>query len=156
MEYGNPAHFKPGCQPGPGRPKGAVGGRARILMVLDELLGETEEVEEMKNALRDYLHKDRIKFFKTIIMPLLPQETKLRLEADGVIQWQSLLVTQPIQPNDLSIMPVASASAPSVAGGVSERPALRPPNSSTSDAGEAACSPGSRPPISLQSAANAP
>ena len=56
--------------PGPGRPVGSVSGRARVLGILDDLLGEEQEQAAMKQALREYLHKNRVRFFRQIIMPL--------------------------------------------------------------------------------------
>ena len=35
--------------------------------------------------------KDPVRFFKTVIMPLLPKESKLKFDQEGVIQWKSLL-----------------------------------------------------------------
>jgi hypothetical protein len=32
-----------------------------------------------------------VRFFKTVIMPLLPREAKLSIDRDGVIQWRSLI-----------------------------------------------------------------
>jgi hypothetical protein len=37
------------------------------------------------------LQKDPVRFFKTVIMPLLPRESKLSFDNDGVIQWKSLI-----------------------------------------------------------------
>ena len=123
--------FKPGCPPGPGRPVGSYGGRMKILLALDELLAEEEEVEGMREALRAYLHKDRIRFFKSIIMPLLPHETKLRIDAEGIIQWQSLLTIAPTPPSLKSIEPEDTGSAPSAVAGDSERPCALPESCST-------------------------
>lgn len=35
--------------------------------------------------------KNPLQFFKTIIMPLLPKESKMAVDHDGVIEWKSLL-----------------------------------------------------------------
>ena len=118
--------FQPGNPGGPGRPKGATGGRIRILLALDELLSEEPEVEGMKKALRAQLHKDRVRFFRQIIMPLLPHESKLRLDAEGIVHWQSLLTIGPTEPRLRSIQAEATGSEPSAVAGDSERPCALP------------------------------
>jgi hypothetical protein len=89
--------FAPGLSGNPaGRPVGTVGGRQRALAALDDLLNEAECQAHMQNALRAYLMEEPLKFFKTIVMPLLPQEQRIKVAgAEGVVQWTSLLTAFP-------------------------------------------------------------
>ena len=75
-----------------GRPKGSYGGRIQALATLDRMMGKKRCQKELEKALEAYFMADPVTFFKTIIMPLLPKESKLQLDKeDGVIRWQSLL-----------------------------------------------------------------
>ena len=84
--------FKPG-QSGNvrGRPKGSIGGRMVALGVLDRLLATTKNKRKIAEALQADIDANPIKFFKTVIMPLLPKEAKLAVQGDNVIEWRSLL-----------------------------------------------------------------
>ena len=84
--------FTPGESGNPrGRPKGSCGGRARALAVLDKLLGKKRSEAALMKALEQEFEKDPVRFFKTIVMPLLPKESKLNIDRDGVIEWRSLV-----------------------------------------------------------------
>ena len=85
-ESGNPA----------GRPKGSHGGRIMALASLDTLLAKKKNQKALMAALEKDLLKDPVRFFKTVIMPLLPREAKLSFDHDGVIQWKSLLGGEPV------------------------------------------------------------
>lgn len=74
-----------------GRPKGSFGGRIQALAGLDKLLGKNKNQRALIAALEKDLQKDPVRFFKTVIMPLLPRESKLSFDHDGVIQWKSLI-----------------------------------------------------------------
>lgn len=74
-----------------GRPKGAYGGRIQALAALDKILGRKKNMASLEKALEVEFNRDPVRFFKEIIMPLLPKESKLELDRDGVIRWQSLL-----------------------------------------------------------------
>jgi len=79
---GNEAtRFKPGEG---GRPKGAVSGRTKALCILDSVLNEVSIQKELKLKLRQYIMKDAVMAFKTLIMPLLPKDVNLHgdLEID--------------------------------------------------------------------------
>ncbi len=80
-QSGNPA----------GRPKGAYGGRIQALAALDQIMGRKRNLAVLEKALEAEFKRDPVRFFKGIIMPLLPKESKLELDRDGVIRWQSLL-----------------------------------------------------------------
>ena len=74
-----------------GRPKGSYAGRIQALAGLDELLARKKNQRALIRALEADLQKDPVKFFKSVIMPLLPRESKLSFDHEGVVQWQSLL-----------------------------------------------------------------
>jgi len=79
-----------------GRPKGSYGGRIMALASLDTLLAKKKNQKALMAALEKELLKDPVRFFKTVIMPLLPREAKLSFDHDGVIQWKSLLGGEPV------------------------------------------------------------
>jgi len=79
-----------------GRPKGSYGGRIMALASLDTLLAKKKNQKALMAALEKDLLKDPVRFFKTVIMPLLPREAKLSFDHDGVIQWKSLLGGDPV------------------------------------------------------------
>lgn len=88
--------FQPGQSGNPtGRPKGSCGGRTLALRALDELLDEEATLDELKRALRDHLHRNPIRFFRDIVMPLLPRRAVLDLGEQGAVQWESLIGTRP-------------------------------------------------------------
>lgn len=63
-----------------GRPKGAVGGRAAALMLLDKVLSKEKNKKLLEIALGKEFRADPMKFFRQIIMPLLPKEQILKME----------------------------------------------------------------------------
>ena len=86
----HPARFQPGCTPGPGRPKGSVGGRARAIQLIDEIL--TENGAELRAALEKEFHKSPVKFWQRFGFPLVPQALVAKVEtATTTHRWQSLL-----------------------------------------------------------------
>ena len=80
-ESGNPA----------GRPKGSYGGRIQALAGLDKLLARKKNQQALIAALEKDLQKDPVRFFKTVVMPLLPKESKIAFDHDGIVEWRSLL-----------------------------------------------------------------
>ena len=42
-------------------------------------------------AMEREFKKDPVRFFRTMIMPLLPREARVELGHEGVIQWKSLM-----------------------------------------------------------------
>ncbi len=74
-----------------GRPKGSYGGRIMALASLDKLLARKKNQRALILALEKELLANPVRFFRTVIMPLLPRESKLSFDHDGVIQWKSLL-----------------------------------------------------------------
>ncbi len=84
--------FKPGESGNPvGRPKGSYGGRIMALASLDKLLARKKSQQALIRALEKELLANPVRFFRTMIMPLLPRESKLSFDHEGVIQWRSLL-----------------------------------------------------------------
>ena len=84
--------FEAGTSGNPvGRPKGSYGGRIQALAALDRMLGKKKNQSMLVKALEQEFQADPVRFFKTVVMPLLPRESKLRFDHDGVVQWRSLL-----------------------------------------------------------------
>ena len=84
--------FEPGQSGNPaGRPKGSYGGRIQALAGLDKLLARKKNQKALIEALEKELQANPVRFFRTVIMPLLPRESKLSFDHDGVVQWKSLL-----------------------------------------------------------------
>ncbi len=80
----------PSFAPGnPGKPPGALGGRGKALLTLDRMMGKEKNQERLAEALQDEFDRDPIRFFKTILMPLFPQNIKLDLQ-QGAQPWGSL------------------------------------------------------------------
>lgn len=77
-----------------GRPKGALGGRARALAGLDKMLAQRKNVDVLVKALEEEFRADPVRFFKTVVMPLLPKESKVDV-GGGIVRWQSLLEAGP-------------------------------------------------------------
>ena len=74
-----------------GRPKGSYGGRIQALAGLDRLLARKRNQKALIGALEAELQANPVRFFRTVIMPLLPRESRLAVDREGVIQWRSLL-----------------------------------------------------------------
>ena len=127
-----PAHWwKPGQAPVAHRPKGSLGGRAQALIILDSVMGDEKNKATLRAAMQAEFDKGPMRFFRTVIMPLLPRDVIVKLGEEGVIKWTSLLDTFPMPASEKSITIEASDSAPSAAAGDGGRPALPPPSSST-------------------------
>jgi hypothetical protein len=62
-----------------------------VLAGLDQLLARKKNKDALIAALEEELRKDPVRFFRTVIMPLLPRESKLSVDNDGIIRWKSLL-----------------------------------------------------------------
>jgi hypothetical protein len=87
-ESGNPA----------GRAKGAQGGRMLALGTLDRFMGKAKNQKKLAIALEKFFDEDPVRFFKTMIMPLLPREAKVQLNHDGIVQWQGFLGVSGVPP----------------------------------------------------------
>ena len=82
--------FAPGNRPPNGNKKGRLGGRAQALQTLDRMLAQERNQENLANALQAHFDADPIRFFKTLIMPLLPQDLKIHTTAETGFSWMTL------------------------------------------------------------------
>ena len=78
-----------------GRPKGSFGGRMLALASLDKLLARKKNQKALILALEKEFHANPVRFFRTVIMPLLPKESKLSFDQDGIVEWKTLLEAFP-------------------------------------------------------------
>ena len=84
--------FLPGQSGNPsGRRRGAKGGRSRALVTLDKMLAKHANQMVLSRAMEVEFRKDAVRFFRTIVMPLLPRESRLAMEQTGVVGWRSLV-----------------------------------------------------------------
>jgi hypothetical protein len=65
------------------------------LTSLDKLLAKKKNQRALLEALEQDLLKDPVRFFKSVIMPLLPRESKLSFDQDGIVEWKTLLEAFP-------------------------------------------------------------
>lgn len=119
--------FLPGTIP-PVRQKGGIGGRALALKTLDVMLGKERNQENLMNALQAHFDADPVRFFKQIIMPLLPTEVKMRLSEEGGFSWLSLPDMIRMKASSASTSPVIDVSESSVVEDGGERRSALPPN----------------------------
>ena len=112
--------FAPGCVPAP-RPKGILGGRALALRTLDSVMAREQNQENLANALQTHFDEDPVRFFKQIIMPLLPQDVKIKLSEEGGFSWMTLPDMIRMKASSNSTSPVIDVSASSVADDAGEK-----------------------------------
>jgi hypothetical protein len=74
--------FVKGGTPGPGRPKGSIGGRKKFLQMFDDLCADKRAMERMKLALAAKVAGDPEAFIKEFLMPLLPKESLVQVEGE--------------------------------------------------------------------------
>jgi len=60
-------------------------------MTLDRMLAKPANQTCLAQALEVELRKDPVRFFRSIIMPLLPHESRTAVEQAGVVGWRSLV-----------------------------------------------------------------
>jgi len=65
------------------------------LAELDRILARRSNKRLLSEVLQKEFRADPVKFFKTVIMPLLPRESKLAMDHDGIIEWKSRLGDDP-------------------------------------------------------------
>ena len=79
-----------------GNPGGAAGrrcGRSKAIAALDEMLSEGANLEALRNAMQDYFQKSPVRFFRQIIMPLLPISARMEIQHSGPIVWRGIVET---------------------------------------------------------------
>ena len=88
-----PYQWKPGQSGNPaGAKKGVLGGRSAALHELDAMLAKAENLQVLREALEKDFRKNPMRFFKDVVMPLLPKQAVSQLSAgDRVIEWRGLL-----------------------------------------------------------------
>jgi len=79
-----------------GHQRGVFSGRVQAMKLLDDVLGKSKSKRTLTKALEEELKARPIEFFKTIVMPLLPKESKLSVENDGIVEWKSLVEAFPL------------------------------------------------------------
>ena len=67
---------------GPGRPKGSVSGRTKLIVELDKILAKPKNRKKIREILQQYLDDETLKFYKEIAAPLLPKDIKHDLAED--------------------------------------------------------------------------
>jgi hypothetical protein len=60
-------------------------------MTLDRMLAKPANQAFLAKALEEELRKNPLRFFRSIIMPLIPHETRTAIEQAGVVGWRSLV-----------------------------------------------------------------
>ena len=89
--------FQPGVSGNPrGRPKGSLGGRARALQVLDQLLAESESLDALRDAWRQELARDPLGFWRRYCVPLLPRGARLELVGEEAFDPTCLVIHEVI------------------------------------------------------------
>lgn len=84
--------FGPGNVVNPnGRPRGSQGGRTKALALLDQIIGEEAVQVRIGEAMRQAIMDDPMKFFRQIVMPLLPAESKHEITTAAASPWVSLV-----------------------------------------------------------------
>jgi hypothetical protein len=120
--------FLPGTKPPPAKP-GRLGGRAMALKLLDKIIARDDVQARIGAAMLEEVMANPMRFFRTIIMPLLPQDVKINLGEDGAIQWVSLSTMFPTKAKEKSTAPVIDVSESSVVVEGGEKRSALPPNS---------------------------
>ena len=100
-------------------------------MILDSLMADDGNKAKLRAAMQANFDANPMRFFRQVIMPLLPRDVMLKMGEEGVVKWTSLLDTFPMPASEKSITIEDSGSAPSAAGGGGAKLALPPPSSST-------------------------
>lgn len=113
--------FLPGSRP-PLPQKGRLGGRALALRTLDSVMAREKNQENLANALQAHFDEDPVRFFKQIIMPLLPQDVKIKLSEEGGFSWMTLPDMIRMKASSNSTSPVIDVSASSVADDAGAKP----------------------------------
>ena len=111
-----------------GRPKGSLGGRAQALAALDRMLSKECNQQAIFDALEKELQADPARFFRNVIVPLIPRTTREALPPDANDDWLPMDRTPPSGPPIGLCSPpkLPHVSPPPVKGSFSEIPGLQP------------------------------
>jgi len=58
---------------------------------MDRMLAKSKNKDQLEEEMEAEFRKGAMKFFKNFIMPLMPKESKLAVENDGIVMWRNLL-----------------------------------------------------------------
>ena len=75
-------------------------GRSQVFAMLDRLLADAKCQQAIKAALAAECQEYPLRFFRTVVMPLLPRDVKLSEERGLAFQWRSLLSKPPARAPD--------------------------------------------------------
>ena len=75
-------------------------GRSQVLAMLDRLLTDEKCQQAIKAALAAEFQEHPLRFFRTVVMPLLPQTDNLPDKRPLLVGWRSLLSAPAIRAPD--------------------------------------------------------
>ena len=78
------------------RPIGSSAGRVQALAVLDRLVAKKKNQKALMAALEAELQAYPLRFFRRVLMPLLPRDATLSVEHNGIMEWKSLTEAFPL------------------------------------------------------------
>ena len=91
--------FQPGISGNTrGRPKGSLGGRAQALAALDRMLSKECNQQALFDALEKEFQADPARFFRNVVVPLIPRSTREALPPDANDDWLPMDRTPPSDP----------------------------------------------------------
>jgi hypothetical protein len=107
-----------------------VGGRALALMTLDKMMARAKNQTLLDAAFQKDFENDPVRFFRQLIMPLIPQEFKVKMQEEGIFACLSLPSIFRTMHNVTSTLPEITASEPCAADVDGARPFPQLPKSS--------------------------
>ena len=91
--------FQPGISGNTrGRPSGSLGGRAQALAALDRMLSKECNQQALFDALEKEFQADPARFFRNVVVPLIPRSTREALPPDAFDDWLPMDRTPPSDP----------------------------------------------------------
>lgn len=63
----------------------------QTLASMDRMLAKAQNKKQLDREMEEEFQKGAMKFFRTYVMPLLPKESKVAVENDGIVMWRNLL-----------------------------------------------------------------
>ena len=115
--------FKPGISGNTRvRPKGSLGGRAQALAALDRMLSKECNQQALFDALEKEFQSDPVRFFRNVVVPLIPRTTREALPPDANDDWLPMDRTPPSGPPIGLCSPpkLPHVTPPPVKGSISE------------------------------------